>query len=551
MHRKGRKKKHINNNASNTFEHVDVFHDNFMTILSNIKEPPATNIPEFELYNGFFNFKIDEDVMYIIGYKANTIIYKQVYNEEYCVKVGVVYIKNINLLYKSDNIISRARIHSNVFSRFIYYIHYLLSTEHIDYAHLILSSMEKLDTKVIASRDTTHKNRILKYSNYSSSLIKTEKITDNKFFNKLMNSIYSIITSSFYISNTDNSISKEKLTVEYLTNVCDILYKYSQKQDRDVLFDIKTDYFNEISKLVFEYEFIFTNSDLKYIHLAFVDKLYRCRKCKKNARYCECDLLCKRCGVIDFSIEDQGCYMVCNICGTILQDTSMLCQSGSNSQLNIHPNLTFTEATEQYSFSSSGRFNYKASEYFKNNINKLKGSVKKTINKEDLDKILTEITNQTNNTNKDQVDYLFIRNILKRLKLSIYYDNIYEILNNFFGKTIIDISGENEDLLLKMFNIVYKCWGCLKDDVKKYPKNYTHKEFIMNNRDNFFNYFFILYKFFEILGLNRYLKYIPMLKSQSKLFIQDIYWKYLIDFINNNKQYDPFDIEWTFKKTTV
>ena len=45
------------------------------------------------------------------------------------------------------------------------------------------------------------------------------------------------------------------------------------------------------------------------------------------------------------------------------------------------------------------------------------------------------------------------------------------------------------------------------------------------DRKNFLSYSYVLYKFFQILGLNEYLKYFPLLKSREKLYLQDQIWK--------------------------
>jgi hypothetical protein len=45
------------------------------------------------------------------------------------------------------------------------------------------------------------------------------------------------------------------------------------------------------------------------------------------------------------------------------------------------------------------------------------------------------------------------------------------------------------------------------------------------NRKNFISYSFVLYKVFELLDLDEYLKFFPMLKSRSNLVKADELWQ--------------------------
>ena len=45
------------------------------------------------------------------------------------------------------------------------------------------------------------------------------------------------------------------------------------------------------------------------------------------------------------------------------------------------------------------------------------------------------------------------------------------------------------------------------------------------NRKNFLSYSYCLHKFFQLLGMDQYMKQFPLLKSREKLLGQDIIWK--------------------------
>jgi hypothetical protein len=45
------------------------------------------------------------------------------------------------------------------------------------------------------------------------------------------------------------------------------------------------------------------------------------------------------------------------------------------------------------------------------------------------------------------------------------------------------------------------------------------------NRTNFLNYSYVLHKFVELLGLDKYIEYFPLLKDREKLHQSDMIWK--------------------------
>jgi len=125
-----------------------------------------------------------------------------------------------------------------------------------------------------------------------------------------------------------------------------------------------------------------------------------------------------------------------------------------------------------------------------------------------FEKILTEIKKEKI-TDLKKITYLKMRDILKRLRINKYYEHINYIINRINGIPTPQFSPELEDKLCNMFRSIQAPF------LKHCPKD----------RKNFLSYSYVLYKFFQILGLNEYLKYFPLLKSREKLYIQDQIWK--------------------------
>ena len=59
-----------------------------------------------------------------------------------------------------------------------------------------------------------------------------------------------------------------------------------------------------------------------------------------------------------------------------------------------------------------------------------------------------------------------------------------------------------------------------------------YAKFCPNERQNFLNYYYVLYKMCELLGYDEYLKYFYMLKDPIKRMEQDIIWKKICAELN-------------------
>jgi len=102
-----------------------------------------------------------------------------------------------------------------------------------------------------------------------------------------------------------------------------------------------------------------------------------------------------------------------------------------------------------------------------------------------------------------------VREILKKLKHTNFYEHVPYILNRINGKNAPVMSREVEEKLRFMFKEIQSCF------VKHCPKN----------RSNFLSYSYVLYKFCELLELDDYLQCFPLLKNRDKLYNQDKIWE--------------------------
>jgi len=109
-----------------------------------------------------------------------------------------------------------------------------------------------------------------------------------------------------------------------------------------------------------------------------------------------------------------------------------------------------------------------------------------------------------------------IREVLKKLELTKYYEHSHYIMNRLSGNPAPILDNILEDKLRNMFKQVQGPW------LKYCP----------NKRANFFSYPYIFFKFFQLLEEDEYLPYCRLLKSREKLHEHDEVWKKICSELN-------------------
>jgi len=261
-------------------------------------------------------------------------------------------------------------------------------------------------------------------------------------------------------------------------------YKYKNKSIIDLFnpspSNIKEDdKIIEKSSLVDEYLTITNNN-----HIKKIDE-------------CECKDICKNCSNPLTCIQ-QDAIMICEICG--FQEPLLIEQN--------RPIL-------KQSTKDTSHFSYKRINHFREWCNQVQGKESTDIPNEVFEKILNEIKKEKINDTKN-ISYNKMREILKRLRINKYYEHINYIINRINGIPTPQFSPELEDKLCNMFRDIQAPF------LKHCPKE----------RKNFLSYSYVLYKFFQILELNEYLKFFQLLKSREKLYAQDQIWKKICEELN-------------------
>lgn len=102
-----------------------------------------------------------------------------------------------------------------------------------------------------------------------------------------------------------------------------------------------------------------------------------------------------------------------------------------------------------------------------------------------------------------------LKEILKKIKKTKYYEHIPHIINQLNGLPPPTYSKELQVMLDRMFNEI----------------QIPFQKYRPRNRKNFLSYSYVLYKFFELLEMKDHCKNFNLLKSREKLYGQDLIWK--------------------------
>ena len=125
-----------------------------------------------------------------------------------------------------------------------------------------------------------------------------------------------------------------------------------------------------------------------------------------------------------------------------------------------------------------------------------------------FDNILLELKKERI-TDMSNLKITKLREILRKLKCTKYYEHIPTIIYRLNGKSAQIMSREVEEKLRHMFKEIQPSFQ------KHCPKN----------RRNFLSYHYVLYKFCELLEMDEFLHCFPLLKNRDKLYQQDKIWQ--------------------------
>ena len=149
---------------------------------------------------------------------------------------------------------------------------------------------------------------------------------------------------------------------------------------------------------------------------------------------------------------------------------------------------------------------YKKINHFKEILAQFQGKETTQIPDDVIEQIQQQIKKER--IKLEQLTHYKTKEILKKLGFNKYYEHIAFIKNKLGIKPPV-FSPELEETLCNLFMEIQSPYAKTCPDY----------------RVNFLNYYYVLYKFCELLGEEQFLEDIPMLKDREKLIEQDETWK--------------------------
>lgn len=281
------------------------------------------------------------------------------------------------------------------------------------------------------------------------------------------------------IDDPSNRKVYESEMSDYLIKCMPFMNQYSD----DVEEETNTDnIFNVKETVGLQRKDIFTN------YLIQVEKK-NLPRCLNISTHDECPV-CSYSNIIHIPTTSD---LVCDSCGMVL--TTLLSE-----ELTYREEQESTEKIINYSYKRENHFNEWLSQFQAQEMTNIPDEVMEQLRAE-LKKIKIK--------KLDEITHVKVRGLLKKLRLNKYYEHVPYITNILNGIKAPNMPQELEERLRIMF----------KEIQKPFDENCP------SDRKNFLSYSYVLYKFCELLGEDEYLQYFPLLKSKSKLYVQDQIWK--------------------------
>jgi hypothetical protein len=307
--------------------------------------------------------------------------------------------------------------------------------------------------------------------------IKELKIKKNNYF--LDNSKY--IFEYFENKKNINNVEETNKIVTSKNQLLFNIFKIKQDDDKDQNIN---DNKNKNKNLVQKY---LTNIDETFLDInAFVRETDICQSCFKGEM---------------IPLDDEG-VVICNICAVNMP------------YLIENEKPSYKEPPKEVCF-----YAYKKINHFKEILAQFQGKETTQIPDDVIEQIQQQIKKER--IGLEQLTHHKTKEILKKLGFNKYYEHIAFIKNKLGIKPPV-FSPELEDTLCNLFMEIQAPYAKTSPDY----------------RVNFLNYYYVLFKFCELLEETQYLHDIPLLKDREKLIEQDETWKKMC-----------FELDWEFIPT--
>jgi hypothetical protein len=363
-----------------------------------------------------------------------------------------------------------------------------LSNEQLQLKYKLNEEITKLKDEILSIENKEEENKY--YLNVGSFLFQYY----NEIENNMMTSVDDIVSSSIaYSGSASVSQPISSSAQQPTTNILDFFTKLSNLSQQQI--DKRTQ--SPVKETLQDQA---TLNPLKMNKTEIMDNYLRITDPTYIPIHKQDTSTTDRCSIcnLDKKIVINEGYMVCEKCGDL---NYIIVDSDKPNYKDPPPEISY--------------FAYKRSNHFNELISQLQGAEMTDIPQEVIDKIMIEIKKERI-TNMVDVSPTKVRHYLKKLGHSRYYEHITHIICRINGRPPPHIPPEVVEKLKVMFREIQQPFIVARNKITP-------------NRKNFLSYNYILYKFFELLGLDEYMGMLKLLSSRDKLHAQDKIFKLICE----------------------
>ena len=376
------------------------------------------------------------------------------------------------------------------------------NTNTLDYLHTKKIELINNNKKNINS----YKNELNEYQTKFKNICSKKTLTENELDEK-----FNLNDKIINLKKTIQFIEDNKEEEEYLLNVGNILFEY-YNDDSNSIVDIENNIDNDTNND--------TNNDSTIINKSSNSLLQYFNKNNSNNISTKGQLLDDYLNIIDNTHESKKNKIIDeNICSKCNNKININYIEGISICIHCGEQYTILIDSDKPNYKEptyeSNYFAYKRINHFNEWLSQFQAKESTDISSEIIEKILLELKKERI-LNVANISNNKIREILKKLKLNKFYEHIPYIINKINGKPPPTITKEMEEKLRFMFKEIQTPFE------KHCPKN----------RKNFLSYSYVIHKFIQLLEIDEYLVYFPLLKSREKLYQQDKIWKNICKELN-------------------
>lgn len=355
-------------------------------------------------------------------------------------------------------------------------------------------SKSKVPDTVSGTLDSIHQNLICEIKDTDLDDLRSRKIELEKELEDI-NDVYKATKLQYELRMINRRLAQDDPLKDYYIKNADIILKYYGSSDKVQPMTSTPADQNTFMKYLVQSSQDMPSVSKKDLYEEFTTRMKLNTTIEATERTHTTEH-CDSCNIAREELSEEG-ILVCPKCGS---EEYMLVVSDFPS---------FRDPPKE-----RNNYAYKKINHLNEILNQFQAKESTIIPDEVMHEVICEIKKRRIQ-NIAELTEIGIREILKKLNRSKYYEHATHILSRLNGNPPPTITPEIEEKIRAMFQEIQAPFLLYCPD----------------DRTNFLSYSYILYKFFELLDLDEYKIYFPLLKSRDRLIAHDQIWKKICEYL--------------------